>query len=159
VKHSPLRADPEKVRAFQGRGRRSSAKSLRGGSLFSRTDGPKPNAPPRRRDWAAARAKCDDEGRCRISDECKGHIEAAHVIGREHDRRVHLPGRREAWWFEVDADSIVPMCRDHHQAYDDHELDLLPYLTPDEQVRAVADAGGIELARIRTCPSAYAGGA
>lgn len=110
---------------------------------------------PRRRDWAAARAKVDDEGGCRINSNCSGPIEAAHIVGRENDRRVHAAGNPQGWWFEVDADSIVPLCKTHHLAYDAHELDLLGYLTVVEEARAVRDAGGLENARVRLCPSAY----
>jgi hypothetical protein len=155
VKRVPLRSDPDTRRAFIDRGRASSARSLRRSRLPDTPDGPKPPVAPRGRDWVSARAKVDDEGRCRVSRDCQGHIEAAHVIGREHDRRVHLPGRPDDWWFEVDAASIAPLCRHHHKLYDAHRLDLLPFLTVEEQTRAVADAGGIELARRRTAPLSY----
>jgi hypothetical protein len=78
-------------------------------------------------------------------------VEAAHVIGRANDRPKNLEGTR-LW---VDPDAVIPLCRDHHTAYDSHELDVLAVLTLEEQLRAVEDAGGIELARVRTCPTAY----
>ena len=52
------------------------------------------------------------------------------------------------------ADSIVPLCREHHSAYDAHHFDLLPYLSLPEQAEAVSIVG-IERARMRTFPSAY----
>lgn len=105
-----------------------------------------------RRDWSAARAKCDQQG-CRI---CGLPAEAAHTIGRVHDKQhavaVQNDGRRiGVLW--VHPDRIVPLCGPtpggHHGQYDRGELDLLPHLTLPEQLQAVADAGSIELARKR----------
>lgn len=91
-----------------------------------------------RRDWSEAQSK-RDEG-CRI---CGAHpVELAHVVGRARDERRGNVAH-------VNADSIVPLCRGHHQDYDAHRLDLMGYLTATEQARAVLDAGGIELARRR----------
>jgi hypothetical protein len=92
-----------------------------------------------RRDWSLAQHKREDG--CRV---CASHsnVELAHVIGRARDRRQGNVAT-------VEADSIVPLCREHHQAYDAHVLDLLPYLSLAEQARAVLDAGGLELARRR----------
>lgn len=104
-----------------------------------------------KRDWSDARAKVDDEGRCRINSGCMGSLEAAHVIGRKCDEPRNFHGKT----LYVHPDSVVPLCRRHHLMYDGHELDLLPYLTVLEQVRAVRDAEGIENARVRTCPMAY----
>jgi predicted restriction endonuclease len=87
------------------------------------------------RDWQFARAKVDYERGCRVCGS-RSNVEAAHTIGRKHDGAV------------VDADDIVPLCREHHQLYDRHELDLLPYLTHAEQAAAVAHVG-IESARRR----------
>lgn len=99
-----------------------------------------------KRDWQLARAKCE-EG-CRV---CGDAAEAAHVIGRIHDRKPGV-GMTTPSTF-VHPDRIVPLCREHHQMYDAHQLDLLSYLALDEQIQAVADAGGIENARIRICGS------
>lgn len=91
-----------------------------------------------RRDWSACHWKRD--GGCRV---CGEHpVELAHVIGRIHDRRVGSV-------VEVDPDSVIGLCGDHHRAYDARTLDLLPYLTAAEQARAVLDAGSIESARRR----------
>lgn len=51
----------------------------------------------------------------------------------------------------------MPLCpasvSDCHGRYDRHELDLLPYLTVEEQARAVLDAGGIVAAYRRVTGS------
>ena len=101
-----------------------------------------------RRDWSAARAKVEAEGVCRVCR--RPNPEAAHVTGRKHDKPK--AGGKTLY---VKPESVVALCGQHHRAYDAHELDLLPYLTLDEQLQAVADAGGLELARVRLCPSEY----
>lgn len=93
-----------------------------------------------KRDWRAARMKVDTEGRCRV---CKaaGELDAAHVIPRSVSP---VEGSQ-------DERAIVGLCRRHHTAYDQHRLDLLPYLTVEEQAHAVVQAGGIAAAyRITT---------
>lgn len=119
-----------------------------------------------KRDWTAAREKVEAEGRCRV---CGGGgisrlvLEAAHIIGREHDNHPSIGGPEHIYGkatLPVMPVRIVPLCRHMrgrgcHPAYDAHELDLLPYLTVEEQAQAVLDAGGIELARRRTAPLAY----
>ena len=93
-----------------------------------------------RRNWKEARAKVDAEnGRCRVCG--APNAEAAHVIPRSL-----APGVGN----NMGADNIVPLCRDCHTEYDQHRLDLLPYLTLAEQVAAVRQAGGIALAYRRT---------
>jgi hypothetical protein len=93
----------------------------------------------------AAREKVEREGFCRVcgvggSDK----LDAAHTWNR---------GQGGAGFDEPDA--IVPLCSrikgglGCHDAYDGHELDLLPYLTTDEQVCLVRYAGTIERARHR----------
>ena len=88
-----------------------------------------------RRDWSAARAKVDREGRCR---NCPNTwpLETAHVIGRARDRREN--GKAI-----VDPDSVIPLCGDCHRLYDLGQLDILPLLTTTEQARAVLDADGM----------------
>ena len=87
----------------------------------------------KRRDWTEARAKVDDaEGRCRVCKSNRDGLDAAHVIPRSL-----APVENQS------AESIVPLCRRCHTAYDCHELDLLPYLTLDESVKAVEVAGTI----------------
>lgn len=110
-----------------------------------------------RRDWSEV--SVDRLTPCRVCG-IQGRTERAHVAGRKYDRpkrRGGLPLKL----LEVHPDSIVPLCGPagdrhscHHQ-YDAGELDLLPYLSLAEQLRAVEDLGGIELARKRLAPSDY----
>lgn len=111
--------------------------------------------PPRRsepkRDWTDARAKVEIEGRCRRCGGEPPHLEAAHLVGRKLDE-PHPDGTKRLW---VNPDRIVPLCPEDHAAFDAHRLDLLGHLSIEEQLRAVADCGGIEQARRRLAPSAY----
>lgn len=106
-----------------------------------------------RRDWRDAIRKVEREGRCRVCGETRD-LEAAHVIGRQHDPVVVGPRGGKSLY--VHPDCIVPLCGAFtenfcHAKYDRRSLDLLPYLHVHEQVRAVEDAGGIESARLRIC--------
>ena len=95
----------------------------------------------KRRNWREARDKVEAEDyRCRV---CRSsfQVEAAHVIPRSL-----APGVGN----NMGADNIVPLCRECHVEYDQHRLDLLPYLNMGEQVAAVRQAGGIALAYRRT---------
>ena len=108
-----------------------------------------------KRSWDAAIAKVEEEGRCRVCGDT-GFLNAAHVIGRKHDAEVIGPKGGKSRY--VHPDSIVPLCGAFsenfcHGEYDQRRLDLLPYLNLYEQIRAVEDAGGIELARNRICGS------
>jgi hypothetical protein len=112
-----------------------------------------------KRDWRLIQTT--RETPCRICG-IEGRTERAHVIGRRADRPVLLsPEIGKTKVLVVHPDSIVPLCGptgdSHacHTQYDAGELDLLPYLTLKEQVRAVEDAGGLELARRRTAPLDY----
>jgi hypothetical protein len=104
------------------------------------------------RDWRLAREKVALEGnRCRVCP-CRWRVEAAHVIGREHDKSPPLRGF-EVWRVgEVVPDRIVPLCGPAtdsatcHGKHHAHRLELLPHLTLPEQLQAVADAGGIHAA-------------
>jgi len=104
-----------------------------------------------RRDWSAANAKLESEGRCRVCG-ATSHLESAHIMGRRYDEPVH-PGSRVLY---VDPNRIVILCGPFpdgcHGEYDHKRLDLLSYLRPEEQTQAVADAGGIELALKRLTP-------
>jgi hypothetical protein len=94
-----------------------------------------------KRDWSSARAKLDAEGgQCRI---CRGApVDPAHIIARSRVRP------------EDDSEhNIVPLCRDHHRAYDEGDLDLLPHLSAVEQSCAVLLAGGMMTALRRTTNS------
>lgn len=88
--------------------------------------------PPMKRDWSMAIEKCLREGSCRV---CGSHemIDPAHIIPRSLGGRDH-------------AESIVPLCRACHTAYDAHRLSLLPYLTVKEEVEAVIAIGGLSRA-------------
>jgi hypothetical protein len=120
-----------------------------------------------RRDWSDARRKIEDEGRCRLCSATGVKIDAAHVLGRRYDRpRVEGSSTKVLY---VHPDSVVGLCSDTvvessvgpdgvsenrvrrgcHSRYDAGEVSILAVLTVDEQVRAVQDAGGIELARRR----------
>ena len=90
----------------------------------------------RHRNWAEARSKVINAGRCRVCRTGQPPIDAAHVIPRSL-----APNGGEH------ADAIVELCRECHSRYDAHELDLLPYLSLAEQLSAVTVAGGIEAAR------------
>jgi hypothetical protein len=93
-----------------------------------------------RRDWRAAREKITEEGCCRVNDDaCDGPVEAAHVLGRKHDRET--VGTRGGVLIIVEAADTIPLCTHHHRRYDARDLDLLPYLTLGEQARAVELAG------------------
>lgn len=131
-----------------------------------------------KRDWTDARAKVDAEGQCRVC-RCKDRpLQAAHVSGRRYDEHlecgicegtgVRRDGERcrrcaGSGWSKalyVNPDRIVPLCEHMtedgcHSLYDAKKIDLLPYLTIDEQVQAVIDLGGIELARKCLAPTAY----
>lgn len=111
-----------------------------------------------KRIWDDARAKVEEEGRCRICGRAQD-LEAAHIMGRKYDRPAS-PGSKTLY---VNPESIVPLCGSwngsaqascHHRV-DAHELDLLGYLTQPEQVQAVMDCGSIETARRRLAPSEY----
>jgi hypothetical protein len=125
---------------------------LRRTGLLDSTEKPKARKPMKRsrpdRDWSDAVTKLEHTV-CRLCGDPR--VEAAHVIGRENDRPKH-EGTQRLW---VNPDAVIPMCHAHHVAYDAHELDILSVLQLEEQIRAVIDAGGIELARVRTAPLAY----
>lgn len=89
-----------------------------------------------RRDWRAAILKKHREGCCRV---CKSEwaLSSSHVMGRRYDESS------DKGVLVVHEDSTVPLCSAHHQSYDAHELDLLPYLSIAEQCRGVYEAGGV----------------
>lgn len=115
------------------------------------------NLRPRREalppDWHEARLKVRREGECRVcearpDDPGVKAIEAAHVIpGRLHDHRDET-GRRV-----VLAVDVVPLCtrwdrKGCHTLYDEHAIDLAPYLTAEERCRADDVAGPGRAVRI-----------
>jgi hypothetical protein len=110
-----------------------------------------------KRDWSLARAKCDAEGGCRNCGFPR--VEAAHIVGREHDDDPPLRAEELPWWRPgiVAPDRVLGLCHDCHQGPQGvhaKRLDLLPLLTLDEQLQAVADAGGIGRAYDLLMPSA-----
>jgi hypothetical protein len=102
-----------------------------------------------KRIWDDARAKVEEEGKCRVCgiyddatiDGTRVHIEAAHTIGREHD--AVMVGPRGGEVIHVHPDSVIPLCSDDHRALHERRLDLLPYMTLEEQIEATRAAGGI----------------
>ncbi len=109
-----------------------------------------------RRDWSDARQKIEDSGpSCRLCSIAGVKIDAAHVMGRRYDRpRVEGSSTKVRY---VHPDSVIPLCADQivegkvrrgcHSKYDAGEVSILAVLTLEEQIRAVEEAGGIELAR------------
>lgn len=108
--------------------------------------------PPR--DWSDAREKLEREEVCRNCGTTQA-LECAHIIGRVHDE-PKAEGSRTLY---VKPERIVPLCGPFpdgcHGDFDQHRIDLISKLTVEEQAQAVFDAGGIELARKKLCPSAY----
>lgn len=96
---------------------------------------------PVRRDWTAATAAAA----CRVcglppGDERVARVERAHVLGRWADTRLPDGSRR------VEPHSTVPLCirwagDGCHTRYDQHALNLRPYLTEQEWAAAVARVG------------------
>lgn len=99
-----------------------------------------------RRNWKQARAKVEEEGKCRVCGIQRG-LQAAHLVPRVHDEK------RGSIRF-VDPANILPLCPPCHAALDSHELDVLPYLTRQEELHAVAVLG-LEQARRRLAPLDY----
>lgn len=91
------------------------------------------------RDWTMMREKVAHEGACRVGGRVCGPPEAAHIIPRS---RVRYGGEG--------AENCVPLCREHHALYDTSSLDILPYLTREEQAYAVALVGLVEAYRYVT---------
>lgn len=96
-----------------------------------------------KRDWTLARAKVESEGRCRLADaHCSGPLAAAHVTGRAHDAEA-----------TVQPCDIVPLCTEHHGAYDSRRVSILEVLTLEEQAAAVQKLGLIRALRRLTSGS------
>ena len=84
----------------------------------------------KRREWANAWAKVRDEQCCRVCGSTQ-IVDPAHIIARS---RVTQGGE--------DPRNIVPLCRLCHMRADQGTgIDLLPYLTRDEQAYAVELVG------------------
>ncbi len=93
-----------------------------------------------RRDWSKALEKVQESGMCRFCGSSLD-LQAAHIIGRQHDP-IEV-GPRGGETRVVLPESVVPLCSFHHGLYDARQLDLLPFLYPDEQAHAVLVAGGV----------------
>jgi hypothetical protein len=108
-----------------------------------------------KRDWRSVRTEASDP--CRVCGR-EGQTERAHISGRRYDRP--RPGTKTLWVNPLD---IVPLCGPAadsgscHGRFDSGDLDLMPYLTTAEQMRAVECFGNIEQARMRLAPLAYRG--
>lgn len=134
------------------------------GNLFEKpgTGSQRPPRPRKRsqepkRDWVDARAKCDEERCCRICKRTDRPIEAAHVLGREHDEpKVSKTTGAILQELYVHPDRIFPACGPFpdgcHGDVDMRRINYLGFLTLEEQIQAVKDAGGIEPARMRLAP-------
>lgn len=109
-----------------------------------------------RRDWTLARKKVDSEGKCRYCRSMVRNLEAAHLIGREADEKPET-GKT----IKVNPDSIVPLCgpfgdsNSCHTLYDHHSLDILPYLTLQEEMQAVKDASRLSGSKRKGLALAY----
>lgn len=100
-----------------------------------------------RRDWTLARAKVENEGRCRLADPanvgyersgaCDGPLEAAHTVERRHD-----DGERT-----VQPCDVIPLCKLHHMRYDARRISILELLTHEEQAAAVDKLGIVRALR------------
>jgi hypothetical protein len=88
--------------------------------------------------WQGALDKVRREGRCRVCGST-GSVQAAHTVGRVHDRKVELEDGSTAIY--VDPNDIVPLCVDHHADYDQNRLSLIEHLTRAEQASAVRHLG------------------
>ena len=69
---------------------------------------------------------------CRVC--CRWPRDLAHVLPREYDER------RGATAY-VHSLAVVPLCPEHHSAYDRHILDLAPYLLEREITHAATRVG------------------
>jgi len=101
-----------------------------------------------KRDWTDARAKVEAEGCCRICKRSDRKLEAAHVLGRQHDEpKVNKATGETLKELYVDPNRIVPLCGPFpegcHGDVDYNRVNLVHHLTIEEQVQAVRDAGGI----------------
>lgn len=103
-----------------------------------------------KRDWTDARAKVEEEGCCRICKRSDRKLEAAHILGREHDEpkvRQASAGGVILKELYVHPNRVVPLCGPFpegcHGDVEYHRVNLVHVLTLDEQLQAVKDAGGI----------------
>jgi hypothetical protein len=100
--------------------------------------------------WGKAIDKCRDEGACRVCG-LRANLEAAHLAPRKHDKPKRLGAKTRF----VAPDNVIPMCSRDHYLFDAGRLDVLQYLTVEEQVHVVKTLGGIDMARRRLAPLDY----
>lgn len=78
------------------------------------------------------------------TDAAAARYAGACIVCWKQGEHAHLIDRSLAPDPWKDPRRVVALCREHHTAYDDHELDLLPYLEPhhrSELARAVECVG------------------
>ncbi len=101
--------------------------------------------------WGTARAKVDRLDKCRVCARSTGtlaaqglRLEACHLAPRQYDELTEVDGERVRL---VDPENIVGLCGPSttsdtcHGRFDAGVLDLLPYLTQDEQAACVKRIG------------------
>ena len=88
------------------------------------------------RDWGPGIVKVQAEGQCRVCGRSDA-LDPAHIVPRSRGG-------------DMAAENIVPLDRDCHTAYDSGELELLPYLTLEEQAHAAGLVGIAEVYRRTT---------
>jgi hypothetical protein len=100
------------------------------------------------RQWEDARRKVEEEGRCRICG--VEPVEAAHLFGRVLDEVIGQTedGKTLITIKYVDPLAVAPLCKRHHEDYDQKRLDLSPYIRFPEMAWVV-ERVGIERARNR----------
>jgi hypothetical protein len=104
-----------------------------------------------KRDWSDV--EIDANTPCLVCG-LEGRTERAHITPRARDEK-----RGKVRY--VNPLDIVPLCgpsgdsHSCHHRFDAGEIDLLPYLSPEQQTRAVERMGGIENARMRLAPRDY----
>jgi hypothetical protein len=104
------------------------------------------------KDWSEAIAKKEAEQACRVCKRSYGELvyagftlEAAHTVSQSLQDAPGDDGK-----LRVGAASIIPLCgpvnasRSCHAKHHEHRIDLMPYLTREEEVDAV---GAVGLAR------------
>lgn len=102
------------------------------------------------RNWDEAIRKCRDEGACRVCG-LQTNLDAAHLAPRKHDKPKRFGSKTRF----VAPENIIPLCSHHHHLLDSGQLDVLAYLTIEEQVHVVKTLGGIDMARRRLAPLDY----
>ena len=125
--------DPAKVRPGVPQGICTRACSIDSKRLKASERASRRQVPPRaptRLFAATSRQWGDVNGACRVCGEER--VDRAHVIPRSI-----APNGGDS------GEHLIALCRSHHREYDGGHLDLLPYLTVDEQAAAVTAAGGL----------------